>query len=391
MTMSSTASRSIHAPADVRLANLARIVHELRSAGSLSRTDVARRAGISLPTAHRLISDLADLRVVEEDTPASDGTRLGRPPAVYRFRDDAALLAGMDVGNETTRLAITTLTGRVIASQAVTSGQLSRNLADAVAARIGDMVTSTGHVPGQLAGAAVGIAAAVDADGVLRAPPIHTEWAGLPLRDELRARLGCAVTVAQDDHLSPLAESSDAGTFPGAGALLVLEIGRGIGVGMTLDGIPIPGAHHRFGRIAGWPVPVPAGPGTGTLGECLVTSGLVDQYHQRGGPGDIRDGAALAAAARRGDERALAVFDWAATQIADVINRLQQLADPQAVVIGGGLARAYDLLEPRMTPQLMSGAKVARSVLGEQAVVVGAVLVAGSFVDSWLDTLLARA
>lgn len=138
-------------------------------------------------------------------------------------------------------------------------------------------------------------------------------------------------------------------------------------------------------------MPVPAGPGTGTLGECLVTSGLVDQYHQRGGPGDIRDGAALAAAARRGDERALAVFDWAATQIADVINRLQQLADPQAVVIGGGLARAYDLLEPRMTPQLMSGAKVARSVLGEQAVVVGAVLVAGSFVDSWLDTLLARA
>ena len=100
------------------------------------------------------------------------------------------------------------------------------------------------------------------------------EWDGLPLRDELGRQLGCEVTVAQDDHLSPIAESSDAGTFPGASSLLVIEIGRGIGVGMTLDGAPIAGAHRRFGRIAGWPVTDPAG-APGTLGECLVTGGLV--------------------------------------------------------------------------------------------------------------------
>jgi glucokinase len=173
--------------------------------------------------------------------------------------------------------------------------------------------------------------------------------------------------------------------------LLVVEIGRGIGVGMTLDGVPISGARHRFGRIAGWPVTGPDGPAAGTLGHRLVTSGLVSQYHERGGSREVRDGADLAAAGRRGDDRALHVFGWAASQIADIVNRLQLLADPQAIVIGGGLARAYDLLEPRMTPQLTAGLKVARSVLGEQAVVVGAVLVAGSFVDSWLDNRLARA
>jgi glucokinase len=352
---------------------------------------VARRVGVSLPTAHRLISDLADLQVVEEEKPEADASRLGRPPAVYRFRDDAALLAGMDVGNETTRLAVTSLSGRVIASQALTSDQLGRDLADTVAGRIGDMLSSTGHELSQLAGAAAGIAAAVDADGILRAPPLHRAWDGLPLRDELRTRLGCDVTVSQDDHLSPIAESSDAGTFPGTSSLLVVEIGRGIGVGMTLDGVPISGARQRFGRIAGWPAGGPDGSPAGTLGERLVTSGLVSQYHERGGAREVRDGAALAAAGRHGDVRALDVFDWAAGQIADIVNRLQQLADPQAIVIGGGLARAYDLLEPRMAPRLMAGLKVARSVLGEQAVVVGAVLVASSFVDSWLDNRLARA
>src|SRR6185437_3821451 len=173
---------------------------------------------------------------------------------VYRFREDAGLLASMDVGNETTRLAVTTLAGRVITAQAVTSDLLGADLPSALVARITDMVSSAGQSLAQLAGAGVGIAASVDPAGFLRAPPIHTEWDGLPLGAELGRRLGCEVTVGQDDHLSPIAESSDAGTFPGASSLLVIEIGRGIGVGMTLDGVPIAGAHRRFGRIAGWPV-----------------------------------------------------------------------------------------------------------------------------------------
>jgi predicted NBD/HSP70 family sugar kinase len=377
MVMITRPDRSTHVPADVRLANLARIVRELRHTGALSRSDLARRVGVSLPTAHRLVSDLADIHLVEEESPEADASRLGRPPVLYRFREDAALLAGMDVGNESTRLAITTLSGRVLASQAVTSDRLGRDPGGTLVAKVGDMVASTGHALAQLAGAGVGIAAAVDDDGILRAPPIHAEWDGLPLRDELSSQLGCEVTVAQDDHLSPIAESSDAGTFPGASSLLVVEIGRGIGVGMTLDGTPIAGTHHRFGRIAGWPVTNLAG-ARGTLGEFLVTSGLVSQYHERGGARDVRDGARQ-------------VFDWAAVSIATVVTQLQQLCDPQAVVIGGGLARAYDLLEPTMGPRLPAGLKIARSVLGEQAVVVGAVLVAGTFVDNWLSKRLVRA
>jgi predicted NBD/HSP70 family sugar kinase len=390
MVMITAVGRSSHVPADVRLANLARIVDELRQAGALSRSEVARRVGISLPTAHRLVSDLADLELVEEEEPEADNSRLGRPPVVYRFREDAGLLVGVDVGNESTRLALTTLAGRVITAQAVTSDRLGSDLSGTLVAKVTEMVLSAGHSLGQLAGAAVGIAASVDPAGILRAPPIHTEWDGLPLADELGRKLGCEVTVAQDDHLSPIAESSDAGTFPGASSLLVIEIGRGIGVGMTLDGVPIAGAHRRFGRIAGWPVAGPSGT-PGTLGDHLVTGGLVRLYHERRGSREVRDGATLAVAARGGDQRAQEVFTWAAESIADLVSRLQLLCDPQAVVIGGGLARAYDLLEPGMAGRLPPRLKVARSVLGEQAVVVGAVFVAGSHVDSWLRKRLARA
>src|ERR1700677_805671 len=395
-------------PADVRLANLARVVQEMRDAqtlsrSALSRSDVARLAGISVATAHRLISDLAELGLVEEQPVASGASQLvtsrpGRPAVVYRFRDEAALLAAADVGNETTRLAVTTLSGRVLAAACLPSDGLGRPLAGTLARRIAELVSQVrargqlAGAAGQLAAAGIGIASAVDADGVLRAPPIHKQWDGLPLRTSLATRLGCRVTVAQDDHLSPIAESSDEGTFPGASSLLVLEIGRGIGVGMTLRGEPVAGARQRFGRIAGWPVSGAAGPGPlpgRTLGEGLAVGGLVSQYQAAGGSRDVRDGAALADTARSGDAVAGAVVGGAAREVADLVGRLRLLCDPEAVVIGGGLARSYDLLEPGLSA-LPGGLRVARSVLGEQAVVAGAVLVARSLAQSWLGERLAR-
>jgi glucokinase len=347
---------------------------------------------MSLPTAHRLVADLVDLGLVLQESPAPGDTRLGRPPVVYRFREDVGLLAGIDVGNETTRLAITTLSGRALASRSLPSSKLGRRRLPAMLAGIvREMIASADLPLGGLAGVGIGIAARVDADGVLRNPPSHQAWEGLPLRELLSAELGCEVAVAQDDHLSPIAESSDRGTFPGASSLLVLEIGKGIGVGMTLDGVPVSGASGGFGRIAAWPLTDPVSGQARTLGECLVTGGLVDQYLARGGTGQVHDGTTLAAAAREGDRQAQMVLGWAAIEIADVITRLQHLCDPEAIVIGGGLARAHDLLDPVLGRWLPPGVRAARSVLGEQAVVAGALIVAGSFVENWLSTHLARA
>src|SRR5580692_7866669 len=166
MVMITAGDRYGHVPADVRLANLARIVDELRHAGALSRSEVARRVGISLPTAHRLVSDLAGLQLVEKEEPEADNSRLGRPPVVYRFREDAGLLAGIDVGNESARLAVTTLAGRVIAAQTVTSDGLGPDLAGALVAKVTEMVSGTGQPLAQLAGIGVGVAASVDPAGI---------------------------------------------------------------------------------------------------------------------------------------------------------------------------------------------------------------------------------
>ena len=64
--LTSAAEGTTSVPADVRLANLGRVVRELRSAGALSRAEVACRSGVSVATGHRLISDLAESGLVQE-------------------------------------------------------------------------------------------------------------------------------------------------------------------------------------------------------------------------------------------------------------------------------------------------------------------------------------
>ena len=85
------------------------------------------------------------------------------------------------------------------------------------------------------------------------------------------------------------------------------------------------------------------------------------------------------------------MFEWAAREVGEIVTRLRLLCDPEAIVIGGGLSRAFDLLRPGVSAALPAGVPVACSVLGDQAVVTGAVLAARALGRDWLSEQLAPA
>ncbi|HET6502974.1 MAG TPA: ROK family transcriptional regulator [Amycolatopsis sp.] len=377
---------------DIRLANLLLILHELRERTTLSRSDLARATGLAVPTVHRLVSELTAAGLVLQDEPAADESRLGRPPAVYRFHGEAGILAGLDVGNQNTRVSLASLSGATLAARSLPTAEIENDLPGALSELVRSLLTEAGAGEGRLAGVGVGVAAAVDpATGTLRDPPRHRKWHGLALAAELTGRLDCGVTVCQDDHLAAVAEASAHGTVPGAGSVVVLAVGFGIGVGVALDSAPIAGLTGRFGRIAGWPVTAPRGvrlPGR-TLGDCLGSPGLVTQYFSRGGTGAVDDGKSLFDAARSGDPVARTVVAWAAREIAGVARALHTIFDEEGFVLGGGLAEGFDVLERDLLRHTEEFGLVIRpSVLGDQAVLTGALLAANSSVEPWLQARL---
>ncbi len=373
-------------PSDMRLGNLLRMIDELRQADTLSRSDLARSTALGVPTVHRLVLDLQALGLVAEVLADQDHRQKGRPAALYRLEDRGVLVAGVDVGNETTRWAVASLTGRILAARTRRTRQIGRNLVEGVTTEIQSLLSGLGSDGDRLAGVGIGVSAVVDpATGVLRDPPQHANWQGLELGELVRDRLGCDVSVRQDDHFAAVAEASSIGTFPGARSIVVLEIGSGIGAAMMMDGVTMIGAHGRFGRIANWPVSIPRrGVARSTLGASLVAGGLVDDYRRRGGTNRVFDGYSLFQAAREGDVVADEVLAWAGREIAELVIRLSRLFDPTGVVLGGGLARGFAQLERHLLPHLPAGIVLAPSVLGENAVVIGGIITSRPYADAWV-------
>lgn len=380
-------------PSDMRIHNLLYVLNELRSSELLSRSDLARITNLGIPTVHRLIGDLLSSGLVEEIPARQEINQKGRPAVLYRLNERAALLAGVDIGNESARFALASVSGRIIATRTRRANGLQRRLVDSVAEEIELLLKQVGAPSSHLMGVGVGVAAVVDpVSGRLQNPPKHYSLQDLALRDLLEARLGCPIVVRQDDHFVAIAEASSAGMFSWADSLLVLEIGTGIGAAMIVDGVSIMGARGRFGRIAGWPVSTPRrGVGKSTLGESLVASGLVDDYHRRGGTADVHDGQTLFVAAEAGDDVADAVLAWAGREIAELVIRLHRLCDPAAIVLGGGLARGFSVLEPHLRPHLPLDIKLAASRFGEYAVTIGAILSCADFSESFLEQKLSEA
>lgn len=95
---------------------------------------------------------------------------------------------------------------------------------------------------------------------------------------------------------------------------------------------------------------------------------------------EMLDAAAVAQAARSGDRLSLRVVEQIANMVSYGIAAIQNILDPQAIVIGGGIAKSLDLLLPvinRRLPSfvLSSGdrkTEIRNSALGYDAGLIGA-------------------
>ena len=368
-----------------RTQNLLALLRELRHADSLARTDLAQLTGLAIPTVHRLLAALLESGLVAEDEATRATRGLGRPASLYWFNSSVASVAGVDVGNETTRVAVAAANGTIIAATSLPTPKIADDLAGGIVTSLTAIITGLRQPPGPLVGVGVGISASVDpASGRLARAPIHHGWDGLPLQAMLEDKLSCPVVIEQDDHLSALAELSDRGTVPGVSSLLVVNYGRGIGAGIVVDGALVRGARGRAGRIADWPA---NGHDTSTLGRQLLPDAMSRAYRAQGGTGNVVDGATLCQAARGGDRIAQGLVELAASGIADVFLRLAVTFDPKNMVLGGGFAGSFDLFEHQIKQAMSALADppvVTPTVIASEAVLLGGLIAANPFVETWL-------
>ena len=219
----------------------------------------------------------------------------------------------------------------------------------------------------------VGFGGPVDFErGVILRSHHVSAWDGFPLRERLGERFGSPVALDNDANVGALGEARF-GAGRGHPHLLYVNVGTGIGAGVIAGGRIYRGAHGLAGEIGHVTVER-----EGRQCPC-GKRGCLEAYASGraiGGPDVTRAAAAGDANSRRQIQEAAR---WLAAGIGAAVNVL----NPSAVIVGGGVSDAGELLlgpqRAHQAGELMPGLPVPavlKAALGYDAGVIGALALA---------------
>jgi glucokinase len=310
-----------------------------------------------------------------------------------------AEVVGVDVGG--TKIAAACLSGDALGESVMVPTDLSS--ADQI---VGQIIEAVEKCRGErLDGVGLGLPSVVDFESGRVVSSANIPLADLPLREVLGERLGVPVFVDNDATVAALAEAHDENLVMVARDLVMLTIGTGVGGGLVLGGRIYRGATGAAGELGHTIVgmdmssAVPAAgkfPQRGSL-EGIAAGHALDELaricaHEnpdtalgrRFADGNEVTGADLVQEAQDGDREAARVVELWGERLGIGIANAINTFDPAEVVIGGGAARAGDLLlEPArrtaaayVLPGLGRRTTIRAARHGVRAGVLGAALLA---------------
>ncbi|NUU50143.1 ROK family protein [Curtobacterium luteum] len=290
------------------------------------------------------------------------------------------MLAGIDVGGTNTKVLLTTPDLEVVDRVDLPTPAHAGGAA-IVATGVRAVTDLLDRHRASLSGVGVGAAGVVDAatGTVLVTGNSFTGWAGYGVTAAVTGALGVPATLDNDVNAFLLGEVAT-GAVAGEPDVLGMTLGTGVGGALVLGGSLFAGprgAAGEIGHVPGFGDAVCTCGQVGHLETLAGARGIADRYEERSGRRrSVRE---VAEAARTGDADAAEVFARAGWGLARAALLTAGVLDVTTVVIGGGIARSWDLLEPAITAAIeaeppVSGApiRLALSTLGSDAVALGA-------------------
>jgi predicted NBD/HSP70 family sugar kinase len=370
-------------PRLLRAHNERTLLEHLRAAGPSSRPALARIAGLSKPTVSQALANLEAAGLVRPVGPASPS--MGRTAMLYEVDPTAGYVVGIDIGRSWIRVAAADLSGAIVARR---DERNRARGAEALVASVGaiahEVVETAGLTWRKVAHTVVGGPGVFDPDSDrLRHAPNLPGWSRPGVMSRLREALPPTVALDNDANLAAVGERTY-GSGRDARTFVYVSVGTGIGMGVIIDGELYRGAHGAAGEV-GY-LPLGGDDGASARGRDAKRRGILEEAAsadavvrtaKRLGMSGATSAKRVFAAARAGDERALAAVEAEGDRLALVVGTVAAIVDPEFVLLGGGIGANVDLLRPPLERRLAEltplAPPVAEGELGQDAIVLGAV------------------
>ena len=299
---------------------------------------------------------------------------------------------GVDIGGTTVKLGLFDQEGNVLDKWEIptrTQDHGSSILPD-IAKSIQDKMTEKSIHKQDVTGVGVGAPGPVDSKGTIY-KAVNLGWGVFSIKDTLEEILKIPVMAGNDANVAALGEMWKGGG-QGSRDLIVVTLGTGVGGGIILDGKMLTGATGAGGEIGHIHVNDAE---TDTCG--CGNHGCLEQYTSATGVTRLANkklkesdkdsvlrreevsAKTVFDAVKAGDELAKEVADEFGKYLGDGLAAIACVVNPEAIVIGGGVSKAGEVLIDYIKPHYEKnvfhgsrGVKFSLATLGNDAGIYGA-------------------
>jgi predicted NBD/HSP70 family sugar kinase len=227
---------------DGRQLNLRAVLQAVSAAGSMSRADIARLTGLTPPTASSLVTELLEESLLIDLGPGESIG--GKRPRLLGINPEGRCLIALDVSHQPFNGRVVDLSGEVRATITTDASDVTGDAAlDVVRGTIRQLI---GCATAPVAGIGIATPGLVRPEGIV-AEASNLGWRELNLGGTLASEFGFPVWIANDADAAALAEFRK--LPPDEDSIVVVKVGRGIGAGMVLGGLPYIGSRAAAGEI----------------------------------------------------------------------------------------------------------------------------------------------
>ena len=304
--------------------------------------------------------------------------------------------AGLDLGGTFLKYAVGDAQGHIVYKGKLPSraNESQQEVFEVIFAAVGELQAEAAKRSGVLKAVGVGSPGAIDFEHgrLIGSTPNIANWADADIRGNIQSRFGLPVWADNDANIMAFAESRQ-GAAKGFKNVICATLGTGIGGGILIDGELYRGTRYAGAEIGHMMIvhnglPCNCG-GFGCFEQYASAPAMVRQYVQllAQAKKPIPEGVSTEMIFRRAaegeteaDRTIDLTLDYLGTGFASLVN----IFNPEAIVIGGGVADAGDgfiarikqAIEKKAMKPALKGLHVMRAVLGNDAGFVGAISLA---------------
>jgi predicted NBD/HSP70 family sugar kinase len=362
------------------------VLNYVRDREPISRAEIARETALQRSTVSTIVEDLKSDGLIEE---IGEGESTGgRRPTLLRLRAAGAMAIGVDITPTCTTIATSDLGGRVLEREEFSHIEQPEQLYARVIESVRRLATKAGER--KIEGVGVSLPGLVDPDSGRAVYIPWFNWRDWPIAAEISGATGLDVIVDNDANAAALAalwfgrqELREARDF------IMVLVAEGIGTGIVVDGQIYRGERGGAGEfghmIVGERGPVACSCGNHDCWEAFASGrAAVARYLQDGGEGvdgGVRvDFAQVVDRALAGETRAIHALTETAHYLGIGISNLIVGLSPEAVVVGGAIARAWPLVADALSETIqrsvrrgLPSARIMPSILGDHPTLMGAI------------------